>query len=366
MALKRCGVCGLPLRLARNYDWQGNGVILARNDPTMRMVVFEADYYAHIWSKLEELLRVNISDAMFRGQHAATQDYIDNNILYGWRGFVLSRLPMRFAFRRTVSELALFGFGSMYLEEYKPGKLMVIRVKHPFDIISIAWGAKGLLEFVEGMGSELAWRKEGDDYILSVLFHPEEQPGAEVELEAMRFIRDAKRELSLAGKLLPPRDDRGEPCVSCGLPRALTELEWREEEGAISRRDSNRRFVFTTGHVFLGVVREMEKRTGSDLGPLIMAISKDFHLRELRGIPISTRNGAYRSAARYLFAGGFGNVQSFNSGEGYLEMVIENPFYIPRLVGRIAGLFEYVEGLDADISFRSPEPQVLELEIKAS
>ncbi len=234
MALKRCGVCGLPLRLSRGYVWPGNGVILARNDPTMRMAVFEADYYAHVWSELEQLLGVNIPDAMFRGQQAATHDYIDNNILYGWRRFVLSRLPMRLAFKRTVSELALFGFGSMYLEEYKRGKLMVIRVKHPFDIISIAWGTKGLLEFVEGMGSELAWRKEGDDYILSILFKPEEQPGAEVELEATRFIRDAKRELSLAGKLLPPQGDKGEPCVSCGLPRALTELEWREEEGIIT------------------------------------------------------------------------------------------------------------------------------------
>ncbi len=97
-----------------------------------------------------------------------------------------------------------------------------------------------------------------------------------------------------------------------------------------------------------------------------MRISKDYHLRALQGIPIRTRNGAYRAAARYLFAGGFGDVQSFNCGDGHLEMVIENPFYIPRLVGRIAGLFEYVEGLEADISFRSPEPQVLELEIKAT
>jgi hypothetical protein len=365
MALKRCGECGLPLRLSRGYVWPGNGVILARNDPTMRMVIFEADYYAHIWSELEQLRGVNISEAMFRSQHAATQDYIENNILYGWRGLVVRHLPMRLAFKRTVSELALFGFGGMRLEEYRRGKLMVIRVKQPFDIISIAWGTKGLLEFVEGMGSELAWRKEGDDYILSILFHPEEQPGTEVELEATRFIRDAKRELSLVGSLLPPQNDKGEPCLSCGLPRALTELEWRDGEGMIRRRDNNRRFVFTTGHVFIGVVKDLEKRTGSDLGPIITRITKDYHLRALRGIPIRTRNNAYRSAARYLLAGGFGNVQSFNCGEGHLEMVIENPFYIPRLVGRIAGLFEYVEGLEADISFRSPEPQLLELEIKA-
>jgi hypothetical protein len=46
-------------------------------------------------------------------------------------------------------------------------------------------------------------------------------------------------------------------------------------------------------------------------------------------------------------------------------MTIGNPFYVPRLVGRIAGMFEYVEDAEADISFHSPEPRILELEIKA-
>ncbi len=366
MALKRCGKCGLPLRLSKGYVWPGNGVILSRSDPTMRMVIFEADYYAYIWSELAELLGANIPDLMIRGQYAATQDYIDDNILYGWRKAAVRYLPMRYAFGRTVNELALFGFGGMQLEEYRRGKLMVIRVRQPFDIISIAWGTKGLLEIVEGMGSELAWRKDGDDYIISVIFLRRKDPPRERDVEAMRIMREAKKELSLAGKLLPPQQYRGDPCDSCGLPRALTELEWREEEGTIQRRDNNRRFIFTSGHIFVGMVRELEQKTGRDLEPLILRMSKDYHLRALQGIKIHNRNRAYRAAARYLFAGGFGNVQSLDCGEGHLEMFIANPFYIPRLVGRIAGLFEYIEDHEADISYSSPEPQILRLEIKAS
>jgi hypothetical protein len=143
-------------------------------------------------------------------------------------------------------------------------------------------------------------------------------------------------------------------------------LEWREEEGTIRRRDSDRRFIFTSGHIFLGIVKDLEKQAGRELAPLILQITKEYHLRMLQGIPIRSRNGVYRAAARYLLAGGFGEVKSFNCGEGYLEMIIANPFNIPRLVGRIAGLFEYVEGQEADLSFRSPEPQILELEIKAT
>lgn len=366
MALKRCRRCGLPLRLSRRYAWPGNGVIHARTDPGMRMIIFEADYFTYAWSVFEELLGVNIADLMIRGQRAATRDYLENHIMYGWRKAAVRHLPMRAMFDNIATELALFGFASLELIEYRRGRMLVIRVRHPFDIISIAWGAKGLVEFKEGMGSELAWKKEGDDYILSMIFNPEERPEEPGTLEAMRYIRDAKRELSPVGRMLPPQGGKGEPCSSCGLPKALTELEWDESEGTIRRSDNGRRFIFTTGHIFLGMVRELENRTARDLEPLIMEITKNYHLRMLQGIPIRSRNGAYRAAARYLFAGGFGEVQSFNCGEGYLEMTIRNPFYIPRLAGRIAGLFEYIEEEEADITYRIDQSQVLELEIKAT
>jgi len=303
MTLKRCAECGLPLRLSQRYIWPGNGVILARSDPTSRMIVFEADYYAHVWSELEELLGVNMSELMVRGQQAATQDYLESLIMYGWRKLAMRHLPMSFAFKRTVTELALFGFAALELLEYKHGKLMVIRVKHPFDIISIAWGMKGSVELIEGMGSELAWKREGDDYVVTIIFHTGRDSDA-ADLEVMRHMRNAKRELSLGGKMLPPQGDQGEPRPKCGLPRALTELEWDEKEGTIHRRDNNLRYIFTTGHIFLGMVKELEKRTGRELAPLIIRISKEYHLKRLQGIPIRTRNGAYRNGARYLFAGG--------------------------------------------------------------
>jgi hypothetical protein len=366
MALKRCRRCGLPKRLSDGYIWPGNGVILARHDPTMRMIVFEADYYPYIWSALEERLGVNIPEAMIKGQRASTQDYLENHFMYGWRRFAYRHLPVPVVFKRTIGELALFGFAGMELLEYRKGKLIAIRVRHPFDIISIAWGLKGMGEFVEGMGSELAWKKEGDDYLLSILYKPGERSGEGVDLETLRLIRESKRELSFAGKLLPPGGDTGEPCPSCGLPKALTELEWREDEGIIRHRDSGRRYIFTTGHVFLGVMRDLGKRTGRDLEPLIMQLTKDYHLRTLQGIPVRTRHGAYRAAARYLLAGGYGKVQDYKYGEGYLEMTIGNPFYIPRLVGRMAGLFEYVEEQEAAVSYRVVEPRVLRLEIRAT
>lgn len=364
MPLRRCEGCGLPRKLSERYVWPGNGVILARNDPEMRMVIFEADYYAYVWSELERCLGVNVADAMIRGQQAATLDYLRNHILYGWRIYAVRHLPTRLVFEATMKEMPLLGLCRMELLSFSWRRFIALKVISPFDIISIAWGAKGLLEYANGKRSELSWRKEGEDYILTVMLMPREGPEDAEDREAVELMREAKRELCLGGDLMPPGEERGDNCPSCGLPLALAELEWVEEEGVIRRRDSGRRYIFTTGHILTGVIRGLERKLGLDIDPLVLQISKEFHLRDLRGINIRTRHGAYRSAARYLMAGGFGKVLEYSYGEGHLEMTIANPFYVPRLVGRIAGLFEYLEGEEAEISYRMLDPQTLRLELK--
>ncbi len=361
--MRRCDICGLPRKLSQRYLWPGNGVILARRDPGMRMVIFEADYYSYVWSELERRLGINAADAMIRGQQAATLDYLQNHLIYGWRRTAVRYLPTRAVFDTVMKEMTLLGFCRMELLAHRWRKFIVLKVSSPFDIISIAWGAKGLLEYAAGKKSELSWRKEGEDYVLTIVLTARDDAAA-VDEKALEIMREAKRELLMGGEFIPPGEERGDPCPSCALPRALTELEWVEEEGVIRRRDSGRRYIFSTGHIFIGVVRDLERRLGMDLEPLIMEITKEFHLRDLRGINIRTRHGAYRAAVRYLLAGGFGNVLEYSYGEGHLEMTVANPFYIPRLVGRMAGLFEFLEGEEARIDYRMLEPQVLRMELR--
>jgi len=364
--VKRCDRCGLPRKLSERYVWQGNGVILSRRDPEMRMVMFEADYYPYVWSELERRLGVNAADAMIRGQQAATREYLADHILIGLRGLMARYLPTRVVFDAVMKEMALLGFCRMELLAHRWREFVVLRVVSPFDIISIAWGAKGFLEYSTGKEAQLSWRKEGDDYILTIVLLPRGAARGAFDREALETIREAKKELLLGGEFIPPGEDRGDPCPFCGLPRALTELEWVEDEGVIRRRDSGRRYIFSSGHIFIGVVRDLQRKLGKELESLVTEITKEYHLRDLRGISIRTRHGAYRAAVRYLLAGGFGNVMEYSYGEGHLEMTIANPFYLPRLVGRIAGLFEYLEGEEALIEHRMVEPRVLRLELRTA
>lgn len=366
MALKRCDGCGLPLRLSRGYVWPGNGTIFARRDPLMRMVFFEADYYRNAWSELERALDLPISEVMIRGQRASAQDYVESNILVGWRKHLLPRVPSNLMLGRIIDETALFGFGRVEIMDYRKGRYMVMRLRNIFDIISMAWGVAGVYQMAEGKTPRIAWTQEGEDYILTLSSGERQSEFGDVDLETLRQVRKAKRELALGGKTEPPHASIADACPGCGLPSALAELEWREEEGAIYYRGTEARFIFSTGHIFLGVIRELERIIGRELDTLVLDITRRYHLKGMKGIPVQTRDEAYRSASRYLFAGGYGEFIESTYGEGHLEMVIANPFYPPRLVGRIAGLFEHVEGEEADVSYNCPEPQRLELEIRTT
>jgi len=180
----------------------------------------------------------------------------------------------------------------------------------------------------------------------------------------LRTLEAIKAEF--ARHLLPAQGKDDDRCPSRGLPEDLTGLVWGEEEGVINMSGRGTRVIIAGGYGFLCSVRELEKKTGKNLGPFIQDISRSFHRRMLKGMPVPSREDAYRDAGRFLRVAGFGEVVSSSFGEGCLEMTIHNPFYIPRLVGRIAALFEYLEGEEADIDYKLPASQVLELKIKTA
>jgi hypothetical protein len=366
MPLRRCEKCGLPLRLSRGYNWPGNGTILAKRDPNMRMVIFEDGYYPFLWSELENRLGISIADAMIRGQQASTREYLEDNILYGWRQKVLHRLPIMILIKRIIDELSLFGFGKVELLTYERGKLFVIKVKNPFDILSLAWGVKGIVEFVEDVSSDLAWRQEGEEYTISVAFKPKTESRQDIDAGTLEALKAARDELSFGGRYLAHQGEKYERCPLCGIPAGLQVLEWREEDGAVYSREDGKRLIFTSGHIVVGVTNDLEARTGRDLASFLLETTKFWQLRELQKSKPMSRGESYNNMARQLRDFGFGDVWELSYGEGHLEITIANPLYIPRIVGRVAGLFEYVEGQEAEINYTRPEPRLVKIEVKTA
>lgn len=340
--------------------------MVSRLDPTTRAVFFEASYYPYLWMELEDRLGVNISELYIRGQRASVEDYLERNVLHGWRRLLVRSLPFTAVIQRVVDEMALFGFGRLKLESYRRHGVAVVRASNPFDIISVVWGAKGFYEMVEGMPARMAWIREEEDYLVSAVPAVERREPGELERSALRRLRQAKMELAQL------RDDlrlEGEPypcCRSCGLPSPLSMLEWREEEGAIYHRLNGMRYILSTGFVLLGIIRELEEMTGRSLDRELVEITRNYHLKNPPAFSSRGEGEVYREMAERLMAWGYGVPLELSFGSGHLEMTLANPFHPPRLVGYVASVFEALEERESDVFYHLPEEHVLRIEVRAA
>lgn len=366
MGLSRCRQCGLPRQLSRRYIWQATGAVSSRSDPTSRMVFFEASYYPFLWAELESRLDVNITELYVRGQKASVHEYLERNILYGWRHLLVRSLPYATVIQRVVDEMALFGFGRLKLENYQRRGMVVIRVANPFDVISIVWGSKGFYEMVEGRPAQMGWFKEGEEYLITAVPTTGDREAGELDRKALLRLREAKRELAEVREDIRPAGVGSASCPSCGLPTPLTVLEWKEEEGAIYHRLNGERYIFSTGYVLLSIIKELEEMTGRALEKDLMEITRNYHLKNPPAFSARSEGEVYREMAERLTAFGYGMPLELTYGTGHLEMVLGNPFHPPRLVGYVASVFEALEERESVVSYRFPESHILRLEVRAA
>jgi hypothetical protein len=366
MTLRRCKQCGLPRKLASDFIWPGDGTIYAGDDPSMRMIFIESDYLSNLWYELETALGLPVADAVLKRQHMAVRYYQEENVLPEWRRYALRHLPVRLLSRSISKEVAIYGIGTFEFVEYRRGKMVVIRVRRPYDIVSVAGGVRGISESIEGKKSEVAWTRENGDYIITVVFKPVSPGDQMVELES-RIEEDEEKVISEASSGHPSiGHEAGKRCSSCGLPLNLNDLRWRDWEGTIVHRHRENRYVFFSGYILQNIIVELERITGRDLGPLVMDISKDFVRQHVRHMPIGDMDAVYQEFSRNISMSGFGEVVSMNRGESHLEMVIQNPYFPPLLAGSVMGIFEHVEGELAAVDFHTPSSRLLELRIRTT
>lgn len=348
--------------LARNYRWTGGGPIKARRDPESRMIFEEADFYKFIWEELERLLGVLAPEVIARTQKLALRDYMDGHILYGWRKWAIRVLPMTPLIAGVIRQSTVFGLGHFEYVDHRRGKYLVLRVKNPFHLPTVAEALREMMVSLRGCHYEMAWTNEDGGFTVHLLARPDMPPMA-LDEENILSLRRAKLE-AMGG----PTSGEGSElrsCPGCGLPAELSQLEWREEEGEVRFRATGARFVFVTSHVFPGVVKELERITGRELGDMIMELSRIYHRHALRGVRLGSRGASYEILARYSEVAGWCKVTGFAYGPGYLEMTFLNPYHIPRLLGRFAAFFEHLEEQEADVSWERIGPHTIKALFKA-
>jgi hypothetical protein len=191
----------------------------------------------------------------------------------------------------------------------------------------------------------------GDDDIVSITV-TEERP-------------DFSSRLDLEYPELRPGDLFIPQCPSCGMPRELAYLDWREDEGIIIDNRRDERVVFLDGYVPTIVFRELEKELGKEIYPIIIHAEKENALRRIEQLrladersgvlPRKERDNIYEYALASLPQRGQGNPVRYKYDYLGLEVTVDNPYNEHLLAGSIAALFEAVEGLESEVEWESPE-----------
>lgn len=352
MTIRKCRECGFPYLLSKLIRWGDNGTITMLANPKQRAVIIEAGFLTDIFTRIEDQLGLSISHLVFEAQRNASVHTIDSQLdrfpfLVGRWGF--NRRVTVGAFCRLASWL-----GQSYAEVigYRPGKGGRAIVRNPYNRELMAAIILGAFESLERRPFVHEWVREGVDDVISIT-PAEARP-------------DISRRLDLEYPELEPGDYYIPRCPSCGVPKELECLEWREEQGVIVDTRRDKRVVFLDGYVPTIVFRELERELGKDIYPLIIQAEREYTHRSLHdlgitdlrnvALPRREREYIYERALAQLPLRGQGNPVNYKYSYDGLLVVVDNPYNEHLLAGHMAALYEAAEGKEAEVQWECPMP----------
>jgi len=360
--MKKCKKCGFPFMLSKLIQWNENGTITMLKNPNQRAVIIEADFLTRLFSNIEEHLGISISHLVFEAQRNASVHTIDSQLnKFPYKGARWWSPNKRIAVNLFCRLAVWLGQSYAKATAYNPGKGGEAILRNPYNRELMAAIILGAFESLERKPFQHAWERAGDDDIISITV-AEERP-------------DFSSRLDLEYPELRPGDLFIPQCPSCGMPRELAYLDWREDEGIIMDNRRDERVVFLDGYVPTIVFRELEKELGKEIYPIIIQAEKENALRRIEQLrladersgvlPRKERDSIYEYALASLPQRGQGNPVRYKYDYLGLEVTIDNPYNEHLLAGSIAALFEAVEGLESEVEWESPETSRIIFNVRA-
>lgn len=338
----RCRGCGFPFWLGRLIRWNDNGTITLRSRPDFRVLLIEADFLTRLFGAIQDELDLPVQEMVFAAQRDAARNVIDADLS---GPFSLARLgPLKRLTVRVFDRMAGW-CGQCYSRThvYRPGYFSEGVIRNPFNRELMAAVITGAFESLEGKPYRHAYRKEGDGEIIRV----EPDPGRELVKEPPPTIP------------LKPGTRRLDRCRRCGVPLAMRDLKWMEEEGIIMDIRKGVRMAFLDFYATTVVLEELSRRLGEDFAPIVVDTQRAFFLRHIweeflserrRVLPMPPQE-LYPLALDTLALRGQGNPVMFSLEEGAFRVEIDNPFDPYLLAGFLSALYECAEGTTPRVSW---------------
>ena len=310
----------------------------------------ESEIFNDLFKRIEEKMGISISHLVFEAQRNAAKEVIDGIL----NNFPFSLGRIGFNKKLVVRIFCTFAVvtGQCYAKalRYRRGYGGEAVIRNPYNRELMAAIILGAFESLEKRPFEHTWMEVNGEDVISVAVS-EEKP-------------DVSERLAVHHPPMKPGNFTFERCRLCGVPKELSYLEWREEEGIIIDRRRNIRMAFLDGYTPTTVFRELEKELGEDIYPLIIKAQKETthrHLDELKLITGEDRvsphghRRIYEKVLAPLPLYGQGNPEILEQESGFLKVAVESAYNEYLLAGHIGAVFEAVEGVEASIEWEKPD-----------
>jgi hypothetical protein len=351
---ERCGECGTPLLVSREFDWKDNGIISLKRSPQNRVALFESRIIDNLFKGIEELIGMNVEHIVIESRRREVKRYIEKSFP-AWMIKPLIALNencsdvfiakhvirvLRNVIGKSITRKVLdvgrvYGYGDVEMGplwgegDQHPWRVNIIH--NPHSVLFFAAEALASVEAFEDRERWVRYENTGED-TYEYTAYPMEHP---VEL---------KDRLKRRRYEFKPGDIAFERCPQCGIPLEVARLEWDLDRGIIHDPESGRRMAIIGPFSMDSVLYDLEAELGPSIPEVVVEAERKYVKTRIEG-------GHWRHGSstfnRMAAIRGVGNITRFEVDENQLHVNIQNSC-IPLLVlGLAQAIYETALGEDS-------------------
>jgi hypothetical protein len=342
--LNRCKNCGAPRVVKLFGRWNPDGTITAKayND-VLRVAFVEYGEINGLIDGISTRIGFPIHGIVAEGERKANRSSTDELLSAGGGLLRLvgrSFLGAPFTIKITRDIAIGLGHGNPELVEHRRGKMIRLRMREPYSVPLAAGDLWGTYEAHYIMTAAARWEEEGDSVVITV---EKQQDG---------MVWEDPTRLALKKMPTQPGTIEYERCPRCGVPVQMTAaVSWDTDRGLITNRVTGRREVLVIVETINAVIRELTWELGEDIPKMVCEIEQDYITGVLGGDLPKPSAWEYSALLAGMRLFGQGNPVDVTREAGLLTVRIDNPFCEPVLAGKVAGYYQALEGVRAEVSW---------------
>ncbi|MDY6796618.1 MAG: hypothetical protein SWK76_15265 [Actinomycetota bacterium] len=348
--IKICPECGVPRRITKENTWLSNGKMVESKNPSHRMVFIENDSITGVFETIQEILGIPIDHIIIESERKLAYDYIEHFVPDIAKKFVRTT-HIDIATRKMVLQGQLMGFGDMEIisKRFRGDESDYIRIG-----VRDIWFPAAVCGVMAGSIEALLGKECSATY-------EETSPGY---YEFTTSVSASSRELEERLPLPVYSDKEGdielERCGTCGVPKAMSDFEWRIGPGLIVSRKTGQRMVVIGSGEFETIFHELERELGED----ITRVASEAQRRHVKSGSFTAEDTRDPEGFRKKLAfRGLGNLREIAWDDESLRLHWENPCLNPILIGLAHGLFEQATGREGELKWKEAGDGDLTVEV---